>query len=403
MFKKIKHRLKELIFKYFLLIFSPFFLTFLFFLKIFFLLKKKKVSFILLENRFFGHFAINTELSLLKYKADIYIGSFQSRKSCNKELEIIISKKINLFLNSTILTLSLNSLNLFPYFIGDYFLFLKFDYFREYKYLNLLNNNKILFANYNSNLDNNFYSANSLDPKRPIISIAIRDSAYHNQLYGQSSQDYRNQDPKKLINIIKSITNMGFNVVKIGRNSKFSIQNFKYFFDYSSSSIQNDLFDINILHKSAALISTGFGILALGQVMRKKILILNYAPWQTFPTGLENNWVIPAIIHNNIRKNHANFHEILSKDYIFFGQRHFDVNNLSVKNHNQIIINNSIIEFINFTKKNQLSKTQIEYNNLFWEKFHININERFLKIHNSYKCLIPTIYLKEYIDIYNDN
>lgn len=400
MFIKIFFKLKQVAKNIVLIFFSPLLISFLLYLKFINFLRNIKVSFIIVENRYFGHFAINTEMSLLKYQADRYIGVFQSIKSCNKELEKIIYETIDMSLNSKLLLYSLNALSLFPNSICEYFQFLKFDYFREYKYLNLLNNDKILFSNYNKKVSKDFFIKNNLDYNKKIIALAIREKDYHKGLYGQNSQNYRNFDPNQYLQIIDLIIKSGFNVIKIGRNSKYKLPNKKNFFDYSSSDIQNDQYDLILLSQAEALVSTGFGVLAVGQVMRKKILILNYAPWQTFPTPLRNNWIIPSMIINKMTNKHADLREILGHNYIFFGLKHFNINNLKVEQQDIEIILSSLSEFIDYLNNNSIILKLDEMNEIFWKIYTNNINKNLLSLHRNIKCRLSKAYLEKYKFLY---
>ncbi len=395
MIEKIYKRIKLYFFRIFLLIFSPILLIPIFFLKLFYKFKKINISYLIIENRYFGHMALNTELSMIKYNNHKYFGCFETKESCNTYLENIIKQNISI-LKNRVFYFSLKLLEILPRFITNYFNFLKFGNLREFEYLDLLNNKNINlnFTSSKSNL--NKLSRFAINQNDNFVCISIRDSYFHENLYGQKSQEYRNFEIDDYIPVIDYLINLNFKVIRLGSsNKKINYENTK-FIDYACSKYKSDFLDIYFIKNCKALLTTSMGIQAVGMVFRKKILVYNKAPWQTLESSYQNCWILPSKLISKIDDTHLDLLNILKINYIPWGKKHFDNLKIDVLSHSNDDILKSTIEFfeseiLGIENPNQLSRSQI-----FWNNFRLNINKKFSKAH-TYKAKLPSIFLDKFI------
>ncbi len=128
----------------------------------------------------------------------------------------------------------------------------------------------------NSNLDQNLIDEilfNNIDSnfqsflKNKFICISIKEKSYYesNNFFSNYIQPEHEFDTiDRLETSVKYFTDLGYNVIRVGRNLRPSKILHKNFFDYASSSLQSDYCDVMLAKNADFIISnqTGFDMLA---------------------------------------------------------------------------------------------------------------------------------------------
>ena len=130
-----------------------------------------------------------------------------------------------------------------------------------FKYSNL--DQKLIDKILYSNIDKNFLSF----LKNKFICISIKEKGYYESNnsfvnYKQPEQEFDSID--RLESSIKYLIDLGYNVIRVGRNLKPSKIIHSNFFDYASSLFQSDYCDVLLAKNTEFVISnqTGFDMLA---------------------------------------------------------------------------------------------------------------------------------------------
>jgi putative glycosyltransferase (TIGR04372 family) len=228
-----------------------------------------------------------------------------------------------------------------------------------------------------------------------IILLTIRDDEYYKRIYNSKEQnDHRNTNINIFLDLIKYLCDKNFKVIRMGKIQKNKIK-FEHpnFFDYAFSDIRNDFFDIYLFSISTFVISNGTGLDSTATLFRKKILYLNYGELTSFNTFFNNNvaFIYPRkFVYRE--KEDLNIIQIFDKKITTFtNNQEFQENDIKCKDLNANEQIQATVEMINFLKSGY-TKENIDLNNKlfkvlkkkFNQKIKFNFSTNFLKQNELY-------------------
>ncbi len=305
-----KYGFKKFIFKslkFFLILFKFLYFSFVYFF-IFIIKKIILIRFGLLETNAIGHYSCSTEIFLAERK--ITDQNFQKLKV----LDIWHTEDTicNYFLHS----IRKRQFIIFPRFIISplYFFLSRFEKLEPH--LIPIRNNEIYrirnklpnqFVDYKNTLNNyvteitfnqNDYEnckkilkANGIKKFDKIITIHNRDSLYNNENF-ESDRNCKIEDFYSTISYLRDI---GFEVIRIGKNSNQSIKQVGVF-DYANSKVRSDILDFYLCSITKLHIGCSSGMSAVPKIFKKNIVWTNVT-FNEGPDNFDENFVyIPKIV-----------------------------------------------------------------------------------------------------------
>ena len=338
--------------------------------------KKRKNSFIYLSDRF-GQ-TISTLNNLYNLKENNYLKKYRI---------FIIKYNSNLYNNYLIKKYKkyFIFINISSFLIFNKFFNIKNNteikniFHHEYSIINL-NKKTSIPVKFSKTEKEKFKKFMKLFPKdnNGIICFSLKDKDYYLDKYFYNDKNWPEHyfgDINKYVKAIEYFIKNKFIVVRVGKitTKKINIES-KYYFDYSKSEYQSDVYDILIAGNCNFFFSNGTGYDRLGEIFKKPIFhcgIRNYLSIHNyFPDQI---WLPYNYYSEKIKKN-LTFKEIfdlekqtnLNNIWSFF-----DKNNIKIIKHNEDEILLFAKECLRFISKNLiLNNKEKEFQKKFWSLYN---------------------------------
>lgn len=349
-----------------------------------------------------GHFAMNTELSILEdkklKKQSLYDFYYFGGKICNIFLGKKWSEVLNIYPKIFIRPFCLicRSLKIFNHNIAGSTISSDNDImnlFEKYPPQIKLNKKEIKKGY-------KILKSIGLNKNSKIVCLIVRDDGYLSKIYGskQTYHDFRNMKIESFEKSVKTLINEGFYVFRMGNYTKSELKiSKKNYFDYSKSKIKSDFMDVFLGSICSFCMSTNTGFDALPMIFRKPILYIGSMPVGIFTSNSKKIMVTTKKHYLKTEKKILTLEEIFEQDVAYslrgeeFLNKQIKLLDLSANE-----INQSTIDMIDFIKnKFKLSKKNMQNNELFWKKYQ-KLYIKFLpknRIHGKIKCKISPSFL----------
>lgn len=182
--------------------------------------------------------------------------------------------------------------------------------------------------------------------KEPYVCVFSRDSLYHGY---QEVDTFRNSEFKDILPSIKYLIEKGYQVVRVGRgrsiidNTGLSLSSY---IDFDKTNTDDKSIDLMLIKNCEFLLASNSGIICVGLMFNKKILIHNW-----FPAGIRPQFERGTYIQKKYSKNGEiiSYGEI-SKNLLL------EENSVILANNGIGVINNSPDEIL------EMVTTQVESN-----------------------------------------
>jgi putative glycosyltransferase (TIGR04372 family) len=116
----------------------------------------------------------------------------------------------------------------------------------------------------------------------PFVCLMVRDSAYLTQLYksvNNNYHSYRDSDIQNYVLAAEALAERGYYVIRMGAKVQDSIKTaHPKIIDYATNGMRNDFMDIYLGAKCLFCISTGTGLDAIPEMLRRPIVFVNFVP-----------------------------------------------------------------------------------------------------------------------------
>jgi putative glycosyltransferase (TIGR04372 family) len=351
-----------------------------------------------------GHFAMNTELSILEDKKfknkSTYDFYYFGGKICNIFLGKKWSELLNIFPKIFIRPFCLISrrLNIFKHNIAGSTLSSDNDV------MNLLEKypSQIRLNKEETKKGFDILKSIGVNKKSKIVCLIVRDEGYLTKIYGsrQNYHNFRNLNIKLFEKSVTTLINNGYHVFRMGDHtkSKLKISN-KNYFDYSKSKIKSDFMDIFLGYSCSFCVSTNTGFDALPWIFRKPILFVGSMPIGIFNSNSKKIMVTTKTHYSKKKKKILTLQNIFEEN-LAYSLRGEDFTNKRVKllDLSAQEINKSTIDMLNYIDNNfKLSKKNEKINKLFWKKYEALYLKYLPKkqIHGKIKCKISPSFIKK--------
>ncbi|MBU3632877.1 TIGR04372 family glycosyltransferase [Polynucleobacter sp. AP-Feld-500C-C5] len=133
--------------------------------------------------------------------------------------------------------------------------------------------------------------------KKPYVCVFSRDSEYH----GDKVVDtYRNSDFKTLLPSIEYLVEMGYQVVRVGRNhveDEIELPAGSYI-DFDDTNTEDKSIDLMLIKNCEFLLTSNSGIICVGLMFNKKILIHNWFPIGIKPQFSQGIYILKKYCEN---------------------------------------------------------------------------------------------------------
>ena len=276
-------------------------------------------------NSRFGHFTINTELSILKIKErknrnnkpEINLFCATSTKSCNKSLEKMWSRNFYLqtgdwgwLLND--ISKRLKSTNFFQESTA-------LD--KEGRLINFppsLNFSEIEIA-----VGEKFLHKNNISNQEKFVCLNVRDSSFlanSDNLGWSKSRDwsyhnYRDSDINTYVAAAETLAEKGYTVFRMGAIvEKPLISNHPRVIDYATNGMRTEFLDIFLGAHCAFCVSTGTGWDCIPQIFRRPSLYVNSVPIFAHACVVRDLLIYPKIFQDNSTKSDLRLDEIIERN-----------------------------------------------------------------------------------------
>lgn len=352
-----------------------------------------------------GHFAMNTELSILediKNKNNSFLDLYYfGGKTCNTFLAKKWAEKFYVLPSIFIRPFSLISrkLSFFKHNVAGSTLSSDNDV------LNLIDkySQQLSLSEEENQKGYDILKKVGVPKSAKIICLIVRDEGYLNKIYGlkQKYHDFRNMNINDFELGIKELIKSGFYVFRMGNYtySKLNIKHKRYL-DYSKSKIRSDFMDIFLGSKCFFCVSTNTGFDAIPWIFRRPILYIGSLPIGIFSTNTKKIMVTSKIHYSLPKKRNYKLKEIFSNNiaYSLEGEE-FKYNKVKLKKPTKIEIKNTMIDMMDYVKNNfTLKKKYKKKNKLFWQKY-LNFYKQYppkKPIHGKIRCVISPSFLKKH-------
>ena len=227
---------------------------------------------------------------------------------------------------------------------------------------------------------------NQIGIKEPYICLHNRDSAYlrntkelNDPNYDIINPNFRDFEFSDYLESIKMLSQNETNIVRVGEAvaDEFHIDD-KYFFSATGKHLSSEHI-IDLVYNSEFLVTGNSGFAHISRVIRKPMLLINFAPFQmhvTFHVHPANSIIIPKKVLNLENNKLLTLKEVSELPYyIHGGKDFFRERNLKVINNTQEEISEAIMEMqLHIKNLWQDDKIQSELQSRFWESFKKNKN-----------------------------
>ena len=271
-----------------------------------------------------GHFATNTELSILKIKErknynnkyEINLFCATSNKSCNTALEKMWRRVINLQ-------------------IGDWGLLLNdiskrlksTDFYQESTGLDkkgrLIDFSPSLkFSKSEMTLGDEFLFKNNISHQDKFVCLNVRDSSFlasSENLGWSKSRDwsyhnYRDSDISTYVAAAEALAEMGYTVFRMGAIvEKPLVSKHPRVIDYATNGMRTEFLDIFLGAHCTFCVSTGSGWDSIPQIFRRPSLYVNLVPIFLNACVVRDLLIYPKILQDNSTRDDLRLDEIIDR------------------------------------------------------------------------------------------
>ena len=262
-----------------------------------------------------GHFATNTELSILKIKEreirteklEINIFCATSDESCNSSLEKMWSRTFNLQ-------------------TGNWSWLLKTtDFYQEST--NLDREGRLLSFPPTLTFDDNelalgekFLADSRISEPEKIVCLNVRDSSFFSmskrlgwsKSRDWSYHDYRDSEISTYVDAAETLAEMGYTVFRMGAIVKEPIiSKHPRVIDYATNGMRTEFLDIFLGSHCSFCVSTGTGWDSFPQIFRRPSLYVNLVPILAPACIVRDLLIYPKVHHDNSTKKDSGLAEII--------------------------------------------------------------------------------------------
>ncbi len=290
-----------------------------------FVAKFWKVNLHTIVNSRIGHFAANTELSVLatydlknrSQKREINIFCFQTPKSANTYLEKMWLRRQKMFTGDwswVVLDIAKRlalSHMLIPTTNTD-------------RHGLLLSKSLILSFDRNEiDVGRNFLEAIRIDADQPFVCLNVRDARFlkESEPLGWSKNrdwsyhDYRDTDIQDYVAAAEALANMGYPVFRMGAMvANPLITGHPLVFDYATNGMRNEFLDIYLAAHCKFCVSTGTGWDSVPQLFRRPTMYVNMTPMLIEACIGRELTIYPKILLDSTTGKELTLNQIFSKD-----------------------------------------------------------------------------------------
>lgn len=269
-----------------------------------------------------GHFATNTELSILKIKEretrteklEINIFCATSDKSCNTSLEKMWSRNFNIQTGN------------WGWLLNDISKRLKStDVYQESTNLDIQGRflsfpPSLTFADYELTLGEKFLTENRISDSNKIVCLNVRDSSFFSisKPLGWSTSrdwsyhDYRDSEISTYVSAAETLAEMGYTVFRMGAIVRDPIiSKHPRVIDYATNGMRTEFLDIYLGALCRFCVSTGSGWDSIPQIFRRPSLYVNLVPIFAPACIVRDLLIYPKIHQNNSTKKDLGLAEII--------------------------------------------------------------------------------------------
>jgi len=272
-----------------------------------------------------GHFATNTELSILKIKErkhlynkhEINLFCTTSTKSCNTSLEKMWSRNFNLQTGN------------WGWLLNDISKRIKSaDFYQEST--NLDKEGRLLSFPPTMTFDDNeialgkkFLADSRISEPEKIVCLNVRDSAFFstsNPLGWSKSRDwsyhdYRDSEISTYVAAAETLAEMGYTVFRMGAIVRDPIiSKHPRVIDYATNGMRTEFLDIYLGAHCTFCVSTGSGWDSIPQIFRRPTLYVNQLPVFALACEVRDLLIYPKILQNKSTKKNLRLTEIIYRN-----------------------------------------------------------------------------------------
>ncbi len=272
-----------------------------------------------------GHFATNTELSILKVKErknrtnsrEINLFCATSAKSCNASLEKMWSRDINLQTGN------------WGWLLNDISKRLKFTAF--YQESTALDREGRLtdfppslnFTAKEMAIGEKFLHKNNISNLEKFVCLNVRDSTFlaeSENLGWSKSRDwsyhnYRDSDINAYVTAAEVLADMGYTVFRMGAIVEKPLDSkHPRVIDYATNGMRTEFLDIFLGAHCSFCVSTGSGWDSVPQIFRRQSLYVNLVPTFSHHCVVRDLLIYPKIFQDKLTKNDLRLGEIIGRN-----------------------------------------------------------------------------------------
>ena len=271
-----------------------------------------------------GHFATNTELSLLNIKErknrnnkrEINLFCAISARSCNKSLEEIWNRNFNIR-------------------TGDWGLLLN-DISRRIKSTDFYQESTALdrsgllvgfppslsFSETELSIGEEFLSKNNISNREKFVCLNVRDNSFlaSSENLGWSKHkdwsyhNYRDSDISTYVAAAEALADMGYTVFRMGAIVKQQlISKHPKIIDYATNGMRTEFLDIFLGAYCSFCVSTGSGWDSIPQIFRRPSLYVNLIPIFAHACVVRDLLIYPKMFRDNLTKNVLGLEELIER------------------------------------------------------------------------------------------
>ena len=396
----ILKNLKNLNFLFFIL-FSPLYLIIIFFVII--VKPLVTIRFAVLRSDRIGHFAIETELYLLRKKLRKKNNKIIDIMTCSYEVSnSFLKKKLSEHIVIVPRFLMLPVILFFKKIKKDTHLIPREEFFPK-DISNLLDDNdcNLKFSEAEKMNGDKILKKLGIYEDTKFVCINSRDEEYfkNEKRINLSYHSYRNVDIELFKDTAEYLNKKGIKVIRLGKKveKKISYEN-NNIFDYASSNLRSDFMDLYLVSKSYFYIGAGGGLDVLPMLLRRPKLTTNLVPIigitaesknvmsifkHHFSIKLNRNLSIKEIVKNNL-------------DSCFHSNEFKEKNIKLINNSSNEIMNATDDMLKNINKKLILNDNEKKYQEKFWSIFPLKkLDKKGMPLHGRVRGLISPSFLEK--------
>ena len=151
------------------------------------------------------------------------------------------------------------------------------------------------------------------------VALHVREPGYRGETRTNTMQNLRNADPKDYLKAIKSITNAGGWVFRIGDSSMTPLPPMPQVIDYAHHSVNSDWFDVFLGATCRFFIGTGSGPMHLPQFFGRPLIFTNYPRGVEYLVLRKQDLYLPRLLRRKSNKEFLTFKEYMSPQTSMIG------------------------------------------------------------------------------------